>query len=118
MPSSSEEASSPRGALMAASMLGPVAAAAAGALAHALAGGPASPRKGGQHTEVALAAAAGEPPRRMSRVTVATIRVDPSTREPALAALRAFVDAMQVCVSRAAFTDVPFASPSLMPTLY
>ena len=82
---------------MAASMLGPVAAAAAGALAHALTGGPASPRKGERHKAVGVAAAADNPPRRVSRVTVATIRVGTSTREQALAALRAFVEAMQVC---------------------
>ena len=98
LPSSSEEASSPRGAFMAASMLGPVAAAAAGALAHALTGGPASPRKGERHEAVGVAADAEDPPRRVSRVTVATIRVGPSTREQALAALRVFVEAMQVCV--------------------
>jgi hypothetical protein len=113
LPSSSEEASSPRGAFMAASMLGPVAAAAAGALAHALTGGPASPRKGVRHEAGVdvVAAAADDPPRRVSRVTVATIRVGPSTREQSLAALRAFVEVMQVRVLLASWA-CPLLTPS------
>jgi hypothetical protein len=93
----SAELTSPRGALLAATLLGPVAMAAAGGLAHALTGHSSPPGKGGMHRNAAgpaSMATAQEAPCSVSRLKVITVSVGTTTRE--LAALTDFVERQQV----------------------
>jgi hypothetical protein len=93
----SAEPTSPRGALLAATLLGPVAMAAAGGLAHALTGHSSPPGKGGMHRNAAgpaSMATAQEAPCSVSRLKVITVCVGTTTRE--LAALTDFVERQQV----------------------